>query len=188
MRRADYFVRFPTELLEALLRTPLNGTQCRILFWVIRQTLGWHRKTVQFSWYRIAGDLGLSRPSVYRAGQALLRKGILTEDKKQLGVETDFLPVAAWQRCAPRDDVAEMQLSALPGSNVNIVDWQRKRCRQATVFRREKESKERLKTSKDTGSTNDTHHRAAHLENTQPRRLTGAANPIPGKYDGLSEN
>jgi len=67
----------PTELLESLLRGRLNGIQWRIMAWVVRQTYGWNRRFVAFSWYRIALDLGASRPAVYRAGKALLATRML---------------------------------------------------------------------------------------------------------------
>src|ERR1700685_3720438 len=66
------FVRLSNDLLEALLRARLNGTQWRILRGVIRQTYGWNRRSTPFTWYKLAKQLCLDRAAVYRAGQALL--------------------------------------------------------------------------------------------------------------------
>jgi hypothetical protein len=54
---ADRFVRFPTRSMEAFLSLPLNGTQWRIVLWIIRNTLGWNRSSIPFRWYRLAKEL-----------------------------------------------------------------------------------------------------------------------------------
>jgi hypothetical protein len=67
----------------------------------------------------------------------------------------------------------------------------RKRCQESSLFRRAKDSsKDRLKTYKDSHSpkNDDIQHRAGSTENTGRRLLAGAAKPIPGKYDSLSQN
>jgi len=78
MNKSDRFVRVPTDLLEALLKTPLTGTQFAILFWIMRQTYGWNQSKTRFSWYQIARELGLSRPAAYRLGMRLVSDGILS--------------------------------------------------------------------------------------------------------------
>ncbi len=180
MLSTDRFIRLPTALLECQLQTPLNGAQWRILFWVIRQTYGWNRESTPFTWYRMAQELGMNRPAVYRAGQALLTAGILVAPEKQLAVQTDHrlwnscpTTVAGRQLWMPEISVAGEQRPALLGDNATVASRQRKRCQKATVFRRAKDSKDRLKTYKD---------------NSERRHLAGAAKPIPGKYDGLSQN
>ena len=85
MTGPDRFIRLPTDVLEALLRKRLSGAQWRIIFWVIRHTYGWNRPSTPFTWYRIAKELGMSRPALYRAGQALLAKGILVFAPRRAG-------------------------------------------------------------------------------------------------------
>ena len=86
---SERFVRLPTPLLEALLGVRLNGTQWRVLLWMIRKTLGWNRNTTSFSWYQIASDLAMDRGGVVRAGHKLLGTGILYSEDCRLGIQRD---------------------------------------------------------------------------------------------------
>jgi len=193
----DRFVRVPTELLEALLETPLNGTQWRILFWIIRHTLGWNRSMTSFSWYRIARELALDRGGVVRAGTRLIQSGILAVVGDQVGVQQDH---SRWPtlRLAPRDGKAMTDISAdtrhrkaLTGVPQSADDSHRKRCQESSLFRRAKDRcKDNLKTYKDRPSQKpDDAHRGASTDTSVERRLlAGAAKPIPGKYDRLSQN
>ena len=189
MAGPERFVRVPTEVIEVLLRGRLSGGQYRVLLWVIRHTFGWNRRYVPVTWYRMAQELGLSRPAVYRAGRALLAAGILVEHEKQLAIQlaTDD----GGQLSIPGLDVASKQRLTLPGSNATVAGAQPKRCRQATLSRRAKDSsKDRLKTYKDRPwhKNDGVPHSPTATDNTNRRLLAGAARPIPGKYDSLSQN
>ena len=194
------FVRFPTELLEALIGARLSGTQFRILLWVVRGTYGWNRRSIPFTWYRIAKELFLDRPVTYRAGKTLLQTGVLLQEDHQLSIQNDS---RKWDAIvlSPRNDnarqlwmpeitVAWEQRQALSGNNVTVAGRQRNRCQETTLFRRVKDRcKDNLKTYKDRHS----HRRRAQpplgrgeKHETQP--LASAAKPIPGKYDRLSKN
>jgi phage replication O-like protein O len=184
LSQPDRFVRLPTELLEALWRVRLTGAQWRVLLWVVRYTEGWNRARTPFTWYRMAKELDLGRPATYRAGLALLRAEILILSEGSLAIQRED---RFWDRrglggCAnhseqlrmPEIAVAGEQRPALLGDNATVAGTQRKRCQEATLFRRAKDSsKEKLKTYKD---------------NAERRLLAGSARPIPGKYDGLSQN
>jgi phage replication O-like protein O len=189
MAGPDRFVRVPTDVLEAVLKEHLSGGQYRVLFWVIRQTYGWNRPYAPFSWYRMAQELGITRPALYRAGQALVASGILVLHEGQVGVRVRT--GEGRQLLIPGLDVAKKQRSALPDGNASVAGEQLKRCQQATVFRRAKDSsKDRLKTYKDRHlrKSDAAHHRSGTTDNTERRHLAGAARPIPEKYDGLSQN
>lgn len=156
----DRFVRVPTKLLEALLRARLSGTQWRILLWIIRQTYGWNRESAPFTWYRIARELAISRPAVYRAGLKLVASGVLVTQGKRLAV-------------------AGAQRRAVPRSNATDAARQRNSCQEATLFRPAKDSsKDELKTYKD--------KRWNHSRGE--REMAGASSPRLGKYERLSEN
>jgi phage replication O-like protein O len=188
------FVRVPTEFLEALLRTPLSGTQWRILGWMMRQTWGWNRDTTSFSWYQIAKDLTLDRGGVARAGNRLLEAGIVARHKSDLRLERDFKD---WRpaRKLREPGAAMMGVSAdesHPKAMANVTysddNCQRKRCQESALFRRAKDSsKDKLKTCKDRGKTDDPHCRRGP-GNTQQPHLAGEARPVAGKYDRLSED
>jgi phage replication O-like protein O len=194
----DRFVRVPTELLDALLKTGLSGAQWRIILWVVRNTYGWNRKSTPFTWYRVAQELDASRPGLYRAGQGLLAAGVLLAQEGQITVQPDsrcwnhdlLSPTSvAWRQLRiPGMDVAARQRLPLPGDNANVAGGQRKRCLEATLFRRTKDSKDRLKTYIKTGRT-DHHRQQPHSPvRREQGALAGAAQPVPGKYDRLSQN
>ena len=196
--QADKFVRLPTELLEALLSSKLTGVQLRVILWVIRNTYGWNRELTPFSWYRIAKDLALNRGSVYRAGETLLKTGVLILQDRRLGMQKDYerwdsrvrtSTDAARQLWIPAVSVAWEQRPALPGSNAPVAGQQPNRCLDATLFRRAKDSrKDRLKTYKDRRNHDAPSYRIKPPDDTERRLLAGAATPIPGKYDRLSQD
>ena len=187
MTGPDRFIRLPTEVLEALLLKRLSGAQWRIIFWVIRQTYGWNRSSARFTWYRIAKDVGVSRPALYRAGQSLLAKGVLVLREGQLAIEIDS--VADQQLPIPGLDVAAQHHFGCLTATTALPGGSGKRCSPATVFRRAKDSKDNLKTYKDRHSHRRRgEHPLGRGESSERQPLVGAADPIPGKYDGLSKN
>ena len=153
----DRFVRLPTDLLEALLRARLSVAELRIVFWVIRYTFGWNRSSTPFSWYRIAKELRLTRPAVYRAGKRLLDFRVLLLWKGALAIQTDqdAWYRSVWGAVAPRQrsdvSVVPGQRQALPDGNDTVAGEQRTRCPEATLFRPAKHRcKDSLKKEKET--------------------------------------
>lgn len=197
---SERFVRVPTSLLEALLRARLTGTQWRIVFWVIRNTHGWNRQSTSFTWYRIAQELGMDRAAVYRSGQSLLAVGILALRERELAVQVDTalwmggVPnptiVAARQLWMPAVNVARQQRSTLPPRSGGVAPTQRQRCHGAALFRRAKDSsKDKVKTSiqpQFLGTGTQMVRGAMNKWTRQPS--AGAAQPVPGKYDRVSQD
>jgi phage replication O-like protein O len=190
------FLRISNTLFEALLRARLSGAQWRVLLWVIRYTHGWNRRWTSFTWYRVAKDLGLDRAATYRAGQALVRAGMLVLQEDRLGLQVDSKAWASYvpsvgapdarQLFWPEIDVVREQRHPLSGDNTTVVTPQRFGCQEATVFRRAKDSSKDIKTYKNRHAT--AHNHVARVKTTVLRPLAGAAKPVPGKYDGLSQN
>ena len=84
------------ELLEAICVYANIGTRARIMFYVVRGTYGWSRKTIKTSWTQIAKHLGADRKDVTRQGQRLLSDGILYLDEAgHLGLQKDY---ECWNR------------------------------------------------------------------------------------------
>ena len=198
---ADGYLRISNTLLEALLKLDLTGTQWSILMWTLRNTIGWNRDTTHFSWYRIAKDLSMDRGGIVRAGNRLLQAQVLCARAGGLGIEEDH---RRWEkrmfRCRWEDNgqlwmpgISDDQRHRKPmmGNIASDDGHHRKRCLESSLFRRAKDSsKDRLKTYKDRHSpkSDDARHRVDATANTERRHLAGAAQPIPGKYDGLSQN
>jgi phage replication O-like protein O len=191
------FLRISNALFDLFLRARLAGAQWRVLLWVIRYTYGWNRRWTSFTWYRVAKELGLDRAAAYRAGQSLLRAGVLVLYEHQLGVQTD---PAAWgslvlstksddarQLWMPGISVSEKQRQPLPRNNPTVVNEQRFGCQKTTLFRRAKySSKDNLKTDKNRRKSVPAAHHTFRTGHTERLHLAGAAKPIPGKYDSLS--
>jgi phage replication O-like protein O len=194
MFNEERFIRVPTRLCEALLPIRLNGAQWRILLWVIRQTYGWNRDSTPFTWYGVAKAIQITRPALYRAGQALLAARILTRREGHLAIQTDYRLWRGTERSGasplPSSNVDGEQRLALPNSNESVANRKQARCREATLFRRAKDSskdniKKKRKTWLQAGIAYQAFQNGAFSE---PHHPAGAARPIPGKYDGLSEN
>lgn len=200
MHMSDSFVRIPTRLLDALLNARLSQTQGLILLWVIRQTYGWNRPQTTFTWYRVAQELGLDRPTVYRSGKALAQARLLIVEGEHVSVQVDSTrwdsllmrgeSVGARQLDMPAPTVGQEQLKALAGVNAIDGGKQRKRRRGPTVFRPPKDSsKDRLKTyrqgRKDNSAPIDRNDGPGKTER-QP--LAANSIPVRNKYERLSQN
>jgi phage replication O-like protein O len=198
--RTDPFVRTSTAFLEALFTFHLTGVQLRIVLWVLRNTDGWNRRLTPFRWYQIAKKLGGDRAVVWRAGQRLLKANVLLLQGGQVGIQKDY---AQWQirrLGLDGDGVRQLEIPGIyvawqqrrprPGNNATVACRQRERCLGTTLFRRAKErSKDKLKIYEKTREATDvSRQRFRNGAFNEHRHRAGAAKPIPGKYDGLSQN
>jgi hypothetical protein len=96
---------------------------------------------------------------------------------------------AAKQLCLPGVSVAWEQRRALPVGNAPVASEQPNSCLGATLFRRAKDSsKDRIKTYKDRRKRGAAPDRIKPPDYSERRLLAGAATPVPGKYDGLSQD
>src|SRR5216684_3931060 len=109
------FLRLPNQLLDVLLRTRLTGTQFRILLWVLRRTYGWNKEWTPFTWYRIAKELCLDRPVVYRAGKVLLETKVLVLQDRQLAVQIDY---STWTLSGLKPTSDDVRQLWIPGTTV----------------------------------------------------------------------
>jgi phage replication O-like protein O len=197
--RTNTFVRVPTDLLEALLRVRLTETGWRIVLWVIRQTFGWNRQTVPYSWYRIARDLSMDRGGVVRTGNSLLRANVLHIREARLGLQQNYREWDGGIYPCRHDHDGQLWMPGLgadgrhrtPMTRISASDddSHRNRCHASSVFRRAIDSsKDKIKIYKDRPARlRDAAHGGASSSGTAERRpFAGAAKPIAGKYDGVS--
>ena len=73
----DGHTRIANPVLEALMRTALNGSEFRVLLTVVRKTWGWCKKEDSLSFSQIAEITGLPRRTVIRAANHLLAMNLL---------------------------------------------------------------------------------------------------------------
>jgi hypothetical protein len=156
------------------LRWAFSGTQWRILLWTIRNTYGWHRDSVPFSWYRITKDLGADRGGVVRAGRQLVRAGVLQVQNGRINV-----------RAEPPSRPGSLESDVIgqrPMTNDSAVSRHRKRGQASSLFRRAKERGKEINTNKALRQKEEPQQRR------EKHHTAGAATPVPGKYDALSES
>lgn len=72
------YTRIANEILEALAKVPLNGTQFRIVLLVLRETYGFQRKNCPLSKTYIASRLGVQRQNIHREIKGLFDRGIIS--------------------------------------------------------------------------------------------------------------
>lgn len=172
-RPTESFVRFPTALFDRLLRIPLNGTQWRIVLWVIRHTFGWHEASCEFSWYKVAKDLSMDRGGVVRAAARLLRAGILTTEGRNISAGEDNCHRKTMTKDIPCAD-----------------KFHRERCLESTVFHRAKDSCKETKKRKIkiTPTHGDDFPISLETNKTAHQHLTEPLKGRGGKYERLSQN
>lgn len=78
--RRNGFVVLHSRLLRQIARVCLNGTQWRILLWVVLETARRKQQTVLFRWSAIAKELCVDRGDVWRAGQYLRQKFVFVQN------------------------------------------------------------------------------------------------------------
>ena len=95
-QREEGFTAVANELLEHIVQTKLNGTQFRVLLFVIRRTCGFQKKTAEMSLSFIANGVGIHRNSVYATLRQLEAMKIISithmsaTTPQRITVETDY--------------------------------------------------------------------------------------------------
>jgi phage replication O-like protein O len=178
------FVRLSNQLLGGLLVAPLTAVQLRVALWVLRQTVGWNRPLTKFTWYGIAKDLCLDRAGVLRAGRTLLDGQLLYAESGRIGIEPN--PVR-WNirrrlRVTGITDDVRPRFTMTRNSEPD-VPGQPPRGPGAPLCRRA------IDTPKHQKPIHQDRQRGAQKRNFRGWRISaGAAEPIPNKYERLSED
>jgi len=87
----DGWTEIANEILEALYRINLSPYESRVLWFIIRKTYGWHKKTDRIPLSQIAEGTGLLKPNICRALKSLIaHKLVIRTDKKQVGFQKDY--------------------------------------------------------------------------------------------------
>ncbi|HDY86827.1 MAG TPA: hypothetical protein ENH82_01785 [bacterium] len=78
------------EIAEALYKLHLTGNQWRILWVILRQTWGWHRKSDQISITFFEMKTGLKRRHIHRSLKVLIERNIVTKNGNTLIISYGF--------------------------------------------------------------------------------------------------
>jgi len=106
------YARVANEILEALARTPLNGSQLRIILIIVRECYGRNggRKVAPLSLAKIADWTGLDYRNVQREVNKLLKAGVLTKQsnggRNLYGTQKDY---ERWQLPSSRKHVEPVE-------------------------------------------------------------------------------
>ncbi len=93
----DGFTRISNELLEAIIGSPMNGSQLAMVLLVIRGTYGWHKKTSKFNWSAIADSIGTDPRNARRMGALLLENKVLhVTESDEIGLQKDYMQWGAF--------------------------------------------------------------------------------------------
>lgn len=94
-QKENGFTPIAHEILEALSRTKLTNYESRIVFLILRETYGHHKKMVVLRHRYIANKTGIPRNHIHRTLKSLLKKEIIqSEDvgaqKLKYGLQKDW--------------------------------------------------------------------------------------------------
>ena len=86
----DGYTQIEHEVLEKLARTSLAPNQWRVLIFIIRKTLGWHKIVDYIANYQIVEATGLCKAVVSRCLKGLNDMQLITRKGKLIGFQKDW--------------------------------------------------------------------------------------------------
>ena len=100
MGSTDNFVKFPTDVLEALYARKLSPIHYQIILYVVRKTNGFQKPHDYIAVSKMADDIGRYRQGVSAAVRDLEAMGMLEVDRKwsRKGHEMRVKPVKDWEQ------------------------------------------------------------------------------------------
>jgi len=97
----DGYTPIANEILEQLAKVNLSSYESRVLWYIIRNTYGWHKKSDLISLDQIARGTNIKKPHASRALKNLERRNIITRiGKKQIGFQKDY---SKWLQKLPKE-------------------------------------------------------------------------------------
>lgn len=90
MAKEPGYTQIPHKALEKLAKTSLSPSQWRVFVYIIRKTLGWHKKVDYIANYQIAEATGLCKAVVSRCLKELNDMQLITRKGKLIGFQKDW--------------------------------------------------------------------------------------------------
>jgi len=75
------YTKISNNVLRAIYRSPFNGTEIRVIIFVIRMTSGWHKESKLLSYGYIAKETNLNKRNVKRAINLLIQAKVIIKSK-----------------------------------------------------------------------------------------------------------
>lgn len=107
------------EILEALARTPLPGTELRLVLHVLRKTYGYGKKKDWISISQFAEALHIDTKSVCRSKKRLLGWGVVEMDGNKIGLNKNW---ESWQVVASAPLAQKPQGSGVRASGKSVPE------------------------------------------------------------------
>jgi len=92
-RESPRLVTVDAQIIERL-EVHANGASWRVLLWVVSETARRKKRTVPYSWYRIAEEICLDRGDTHRAGMQLAKSGLITIGNGCIGLGRPAFPAS----------------------------------------------------------------------------------------------
>lgn len=106
------------EIAEAFFRLQLSGNQWRVLWVIIRQTYGWHKKSDKISITKFEQKTGLKRRHIHRALSDLIERSIVTKigngRLEELSLQKDWEKWGSLPKLVTNKDRYQKSPSSLP--------------------------------------------------------------------------
>ncbi len=104
VKTKEGYTKIPNNILRAIYRSPFNGTEIRVIFFVIRMTNGWHKENKLLSYGYIAREASLDKRNVRRAINILIQSKVIVKSKdgrkNKLALNQNY---PTWQLCTGRN-------------------------------------------------------------------------------------
>jgi phage replication O-like protein O len=129
-QREDGHLDIANELADALARAPLNGTQFRLLWVVMRKTYGWQKTRDRISISQFVEATGLTKTMVARELRRLVERGYLLAEgdnhhAKTFAIQKDYAKWDNGKVCTNRYTVSPQSVQRLDNKCVPIVTPQK---------------------------------------------------------------
>ena len=86
----DGYTMMANEILDEIVKINLSPYETRVLWFIIRKTYGWHKKTDWIALSQIIEGTGIKKPHVCRTIKSLRRRNlIIRPDSKHAGFQKD---------------------------------------------------------------------------------------------------
>lgn len=89
-QKENGYTAIANEIMESISKVRLLGSEFQIIFWIIRQTYGFHKKEDVISLTQFEKHTGLSRPTVVKSLKNLLANNIITKKDNKIKFNKDW--------------------------------------------------------------------------------------------------
>ncbi len=100
------YTKITNSILRAIYRSPFNATEIRIIFVIIRMTLGWNKESRIITYGYLAKEANLDKRNVRRAISLLVQAKVIIKNKagrkNMLGINQVPTSWELWKTCGSK--------------------------------------------------------------------------------------